>query len=284
MSRALIPTGVVVVLAVFAPVYWTVHQTTGSGFAGFEIWGRVLGKVWPWSLAILVVGSAWAWSIVVSVHAWCERRDQATLLREKLVRAELDALRAQLQPHFLFNCLHTVGCLVRSDDQHSALEALDRLGSLLRRSLVRSRSASVTVREELEFLRDYIALQRLRYGSRLDYTEDIDPDFLDQPIPTLTLQLLVENAVRHGALRHEGQGSIRVVIRPVEGQALFEVINDGHAGPHDANRGFGIGLRAIEERLQELIDPRARLELTEERGETTARILVPCALNKEEAA
>jgi len=273
-----------VILAVFAPVFWTVHQTTGTGFAGFAIWGRVLGQVWPWSAAILVIGAAWGWSVIFAVQTWHERQAQATQMREKLIRAELDALRAQLQPHFLFNCLHTVGSLVREDEPRSALEALDRLGSLLRRSLVRSQSACVTLREELDFVRDYVALQRLRFGDRLDYSEDIEPHCIEQHIPTLTLQLLVENAVRHGALRHEGKGRIRITARSGHGQVILEVVNDGHAGPHDANRGFGIGLRAIEERLHELVDPRALLELTEVRGQTTARILVPCGANKEVAA
>ena len=282
--RALVPAFLVVLLAIFAPVFWAVHEATGSGFAPPEVWMRVLAKVWPWSLAILLVGAAWAWSILHAVDAWCARREEARHLGEELARAELDALRARLQPHFLFNCLHTVGSLVRGGDDRAALEALDRLGSLLRRSLVRNNSACVTLREELEFVRDYVALQRLRYGDRLEFLEDIDPDCLDQPLPTLTLQLLVENAARHGALRYEGRGRIRVVARPGDTCTLLEVLNDGHAGPHDDNRGFGIGLRAIEERLHELVDPRCRLELNELGGETLARILVPRAKPKEEAA
>src|SRR5258708_23882215 len=127
-------------------------------------------------------------------HAW-----RATRLEMQLVQARLDALVGQLQPHFLFNTLHTISAFVLEDPKQ-ANRMITRLSELLRQSFNRERGPLVTLEEELELLDHYVAIQEARFGDRLRVTFRVDPRAASAVVPTLLLQPLVENAIRHGVV------------------------------------------------------------------------------------
>src|SRR6185436_4469304 len=138
-----------------------------------------------------------------------EREQQASLLESRLNQAELRALQAQLQPHFLFNTLNGIATLVRRDAA-KAEEMLLSLSDLLRISLSSSRQHEIPLREELDFLGRYLAIQRMRFGDRLRVTEEIEPSAMDCLVPALLLQPLVENAIRHGLEPSGKHGELRI--------------------------------------------------------------------------
>lgn len=183
------------------------------------------------------------------------------------VRAELQALRAQLNPHFLFNTLHSITALVRSDAAR-AEGALEQLAACLRHVLAVNAAGTeeVALGDELGFVRDYLALERLRHGNRLRVIEEIDPDVLDAPVLAFLLQPLVENAIRHGMAPLTRPVTIRLSARAVDDDLLLEVADDG-AGSTGSTRDGGIGLRALRQRLQARHDGAATLQVTTAPGE-----------------
>jgi LytS/YehU family sensor histidine kinase len=171
-------------------------------------------------------------------------------------RAELQALRAQLNPHFLFNTLHSVITLVR-DDPSAAENALVRFGSLLRYALDSSRRGDedATLEEEMSFVHGYVELEKMRAGERLRIVEEIDPDTLDCVLPILTLQPLVENAIRHGIAPHASGGDVRITAKLVNDDLVIAVADNGGGSTMenvDAANGLGLGLvrKRIETRFQ----------------------------------
>ncbi|HVF38558.1 MAG TPA: histidine kinase [Gemmatimonadaceae bacterium] len=166
-------------------------------------------------------------------------------------RAELQVLRGQLNPHFLFNTLHSLTALVR-EDPRAAEDSLIKFGSLLRYVLDASRNEGddATVEEELEFVRGYLAIEKMRLGSRLDIVEDIDPDSLDCTVPILTLQPLVENAIRHGiAPRSEG-GAVRISAAVMDNDLVLTVSDNGDGTSDTAiNTSDGVGLALVRKRI-----------------------------------
>ena len=174
-----------------------------------------------------------------------EKDLEAVELRRQLVEAQLAALRAQLQPHFLFNTLHTIGVFTRKDPEQ-ANRILTLVGDLLRRSLETVRTQEITLREELEFLSPYIEIQRTRFHDRLSIDLDIDDQVLECRVPSLVLQPLVENAVRHGVEARSGSGKIRIGATRENGSLLLEVVDDGvglpvAAGSVPMREGMGLG-------------------------------------------
>jgi sensor histidine kinase YesM len=170
---------------------------------------------------------------------------EARLLAE---RAQLAALRARLNPHFLFNALHTVSSLVTVDPA-AADEALERLGGLLRYALDES-SDEVPLESEWAFTRDYLAFERLRLGDRLRTREDLEPDALAVDVPLLLLQPIVENAIRHAIAPSSAGGTIRIGARIDSGVLNLRVDDDGPgARREEVERGQGIGLRSLKRRL-----------------------------------
>jgi sensor histidine kinase YesM len=182
------------------------------------------------------------------------REREAATARAEAARAtaELSALRGQLNPHFLFNTLHTLTALVRRDPE-TAESALEQFGEMLRYVLDVNRASreDVTLAEEVEFVRNFLALEQLRLGDRLRYVERLDPEAWDCIIPSLTLQPLVENAVKYAIAPNVGGGTI-VVSSSLENSSLVLEISDD--GPGDAgaweHAGFGVGLRAVRQRLE----------------------------------
>jgi anti-sigma regulatory factor (Ser/Thr protein kinase) len=180
-----------------------------------------------------------------------EREQRASLLESRLNQAELRALQAQLQPHFLFNTLNGIATLVRRDAA-KAEEMLLSLSDLLRISLSSSRQHEIPLREELDFLGRYLAIQRMRFGDRLGVTEVVEASAMDCLVPALLLQPLVENAIRHGLEPSGKPGELRIT-GARDGEWLRLTVEDDGVGlPPGDERRAGVGLANARERLAAL--------------------------------
>ena len=173
-------------------------------------------------------------------------------LQVELAKAELDALRVQLHPHFLFNTLNAISMLVRKGEGDTAVRMIAGLSDLLRLALATAGQQEVPLRQELDFLERYLCLQQIRFPDRLQIRMKIDPDTLEARVPSLVLQPLAENAVRQGIAPSIAGGSVEVAaVR--EGEELVLRVRDTGVGlqPGSESSG-GVGLRNVRERLQHL--------------------------------
>jgi len=180
-----------------------------------------------------------------------EGRVKASQLETRLAQAQLEALKMQLHPHFLFNTLHSISSLVREDPE-AAETMIARLSELLRLSLENGGTEQVPLSKELEFVERYLEIEQIRFEDRLQVRFDIDPRTLDAQVPNLILQPLVENAIRHGI--GQGPGG-RVEIRSgfAEGKLLLQVLDDGaglNSEGSSARAGAGLGLTNTRARLE----------------------------------
>ncbi len=179
----------------------------------------------------------------------------------QLVESQLRLLQAQIEPHFLFNTLSNVTSMIRTNPQ-GAEQTLNNLSSLLRHNLRRTREPTTTLGEELDILRAYLEIQKIRMGARLEYKLEVDAAIRSQPLPPMLIQPLVENAIAHGIEPQETGGEV-VVSATVTGGALLIRVSDTGGGMQTMSSGSGTGLRNIRERLQVLFDGEASLRLTE---------------------
>ncbi len=205
----------------------------------------------------LSLQAVWFTLAVAGLHAWYAlaaaraRELRAAQLETSLAQAQLRNLRLQLQPHFLFNALNTISSTMY-EDPRAADEMLDQLAELLRASLRTAQTDEVPLREELALLDRYLALLRARFGERLEVAFQLDPDVSSALVPSLLLQPLVENAVRHGNAERVGRGTIAVRARREEGRLVLEVEDDGPGdlGRNGDRSSSGLGLAATAERLR----------------------------------
>jgi two-component system LytT family sensor kinase len=208
-----------------------------------------------------------------------ERKNREAMLRELAAQAELKALRAQINPHFLFNSLNTIADLIVTDpDKAEAMTVL--LAKIFRHVLMQSDQQFSRVAEEMEFLRTYLDIEQVRFGARLRVSMDMDPTVSQEPIPSLILQPVVENAIKHGLAPKVGDGHISITAA-VQGEFLRLAVEDDGVGvqlatPSASAAGNGLGLKIIAERLRTLYDGRASLDvqLAESLG-SRVTILIP---------
>lgn len=187
---------------------------------------------------------------------------------ESLAReAALTALKMQINPHFLFNTLASIRTLSRIQPE-TAHEAISQLSSLFRYALLSAKHETVPLREELTIVRDYLALERLRFEDRLQWSFRVSPELESLPIPPMTLQILVENAVKHGIEETSGGGEIRVEVETLQNEIFARVINTGKL--NKTIRGNGIGLEKSRERLRLLFGASADITLREVLHETSS--------------
>ena len=198
------------------------------------------------------------YAALLGVLVLVEQIRQRDAARRELVAAQLRALRAQLQPHFLFNTLHTIGVTAKQDGT-TAARMTTLLGDLLRQSVQEREHATVPLAQELELLQPYVQLQQLRFGDRLQVVVDVPEDVLAAEVPDLVLQPLVENALRHGIERLPGAGTIVVRARRSGPFLRLQVIDDGAGLDAAATEGTGLG--ATRARLAAIYGERAALEL-----------------------
>ena len=225
-----------------------------AGMAGAWFAARGPGIVWG-----SFTNALYYWVIVGVYQAVLYRRLAARLSAE-LAQAQLDALRTQLQPHFLFNVLNSATVLTTADPAR-ANRVLLKLSELLRATLDRAAPHEVPLRQELAQLEPYLEIQQIRFGARLAIARELEPETLDALVPSLVLQPLVENAVRHGIEPNPAGGTVTIRSRASDGMLHLEVRDTGSDRPHGPNGPEGIGLANTRARLAKLYGARHQLEL-----------------------
>jgi two-component system, LytTR family, sensor kinase len=232
--------------------------------------------MWLYLLVILTT----VLCVAIPIKIWNSARIEHRLQEQEklLMAARVEALASQINPHFLFNTLTSISSLIRSQPE-TARMLIVKLSGLLRR-LLRSQEHFVTLRQELEAVDEYLDIEAIRFGPKLHIEKSIAADTLDIVIPSMLLQPLVENSIKHGLAQKVGIG--RITIRSVlqNGHAIIDVIDDGVGlNPSDADRvktGSGIGLRNVNERLKVIYGANYQLQLDSVPGEgTCARIVIP---------
>jgi len=186
-----------------------------------------------------------------SYAAIARNRVREERLRELAARSELKALKAQINPHFLFNALNSISALISSDPD-AAQQTLERLAGIFRGTLLASEKGSVPFRKEMELVDAYLDVERARFGRRLSVEQSIDPGARDVPVPPLILQPVVENAVRHGISPTVEGGTVRIDAKLVDGALRIVVQDDGEGtGLIDLEEMLaeGYGLRNVRDRL-----------------------------------
>jgi two-component system LytT family sensor kinase len=224
-------------------------------------------------------------TVSTPIKIWNNARIEHRLQEQEklLLAAKVEALKSQINPHFLFNTLTSVSSLIRSQPE-TARAVIQKLSGLLRK-LMQSQEQFVTLREELAAIDEYLDIEVIRFGSRLSVKKSIAPDTLDMVVPSLLLQPLVENCIKHGFARKVGPGTITIRSKREGTLAVIEVEDDGlgiseERLPHALSSG--IGLANVNERLRVLYGASGRLALTGSPGRgACARVEIPLALVEE---
>jgi sensor histidine kinase YesM len=191
---------------------------------------------------------------------------------------ELQNLKSQINPHFLFNALNSVNALMAKEPE-KARTMNAKLAQLLRISLDGYDRKFVTLRQELDFIRNYLDIEKVRFGDKLTVVENIDPKFLDTKIPSMLLQPIVENAVKHGIAKKAGGGDLQLTVRDENGGMIIEILNGGKTARHPNPAEMlekGIGLKNTNERLTRIYGEAFGLRITDQpAGKFTVRIKIP---------
>jgi two-component system LytT family sensor kinase len=244
----------------------------GALFRGFSNLRIEFLRLLPWRVLIDLLVYC---SLLGLGYAWhnAARAARAEALR---AQAELEALRSQLNPHFILNTFHALIGLVRRDPA-AAEDALERLGDLLRYSLRIQREGrdEVTLQDEWAFVQSYIDLERLRLEDRLRVTFDAASETLDCFVPSFALQTLVENSIHHAIAPRAAGGRLAVSARQVEDRLIVRVEDDGPGGAAPPSDGNHVGLRLLRERLAALYGAHARLDLEAAPGGAAAVLDLP---------
>ncbi len=263
-------------------VIWGLAAVVDAGFWSGTAWGvaKFLGRfdalhalpqrITPalpvfWSLGIvLYLASAAFYYLLIALQRAQKAEAEHLQLRMLAQEAELKALRAQLNPHFLFNSLNSISALT-SVDAKRAREMCLLLSDFLRKSLGLGERRQVALREELDLVRAYLSIEQIRFGERLKVAWDIAPEAEGALVPTLLLQPLVENAIKHGISALPEGGELRLQARVQQGTVTFTVDNPA---TQDAplKPGLGMGLRQVRQRLWGRYPDRCRFESGYEEG------------------
>jgi two-component system, LytTR family, sensor kinase len=233
----------------------------------------------PHPLSIVALFATTLFAITLPLKIWNNSRNEKKLEAQQLLlnEARLAALQRQIKPHFLFNTLNSVASLIRSNPEQ-ARTVVYKLSAILRR-LLRKQENLAPLREELSFIDDYLAIEMVRFGDKLRFQKDIEPDTLDRLVPSMLLQPLIENSIRHGLSSKVDAGMIRVRSRAAEGRLHVTVEDDGVGISENRLATLfeqGIGVSNVNERLKVLFGADYRMWVESKPGEgTTTGIEIP---------
>ncbi len=231
-----------------------------------------------WQLVVILIATIMA--VAVPIKIWNSARMEMNLEQHQqlLLKARMDALSSQINPHFLFNTLNTVSSLIRFDPDMARVVVI-KLSNILRR-LLRKHETFVPLREELDFIDDYLDIEVARFGrDNLQISKEIDEHTLDAFVPSMLLQPIVENSLKHGLASKLEGGRICLRTSSRDGRLVIEVEDNGVGIPEDRMPqvyGDGIGISNVHERLHVLYRDDFRMEISSREGQgTLIRIEVP---------
>jgi two-component system LytT family sensor kinase len=263
-----------------------------AALVSLELLRQALGHRWehiffhvapddaPWLLGFVVFATVLC--VAVPIKIWNSARIEHRLQEQEklLMAARVQALANQINPHFLFNTLTSISSLIRSQPE-TARTLIVKLSGLLRR-LLRAQEHFVTLREELEAIDEYLDIEAVRFGPKLIIEKVIDPATLDVVVPSMLLQPLVENSIKHGLSPKIGEGRVLIRSSRQNGHTTIDIIDNGvgvtnaQVDRTDLTRGTGIGLQNVNERLRVIYGTNYQLQLDSVPGEgTCARIVIP---------
>jgi two-component system, LytTR family, sensor kinase len=286
----------------FKPVStWIVHivacGTINLGIAGWNAWLEVMLNPWakaapdPFRLLWFykfyngMLSSAFLYGGVIALSYVLDSRErlarqqtETARLNEQLSKAQLNALRRQIEPHFLFNTLNAIAGLVREKRNDDAVDMIAGLSDFLRRVIDESGKQQVPLGDEMEFLQKYLDIQKVRFAERLQLRVDVPKELFNAQVPTLILQPMVENAIKHGIAKRAQGGLVRIAAVRSNGMLTLSVYNDGPKLPANWDEsGSGIGISNARIRLQSLYGEACSLSLqNREPGGVEVSVSVPC--------
>jgi two-component sensor histidine kinase len=257
---------VAVHLAAFAAITGVSETWTTTLQVLFNPWGN---HKWPtfvdtWSTNLLyqVLLLLIAYVLILTVTYVVDARDRSVQLNEKLSRAQLAALRSQIEPHFMYNTLNAIAGLVRDQRNDAAVSMIVGLSEFLRRASEDSHRAQVSLAEEVEYLQRYLDIQKIRFGERLQVSLDIPAELMGANVPNLLLQPLVENAIKHGISKRVAGGMVRVTGTRHRDVLHLSVHNDGPWNEEDFDATHtGVGIGNLRTRLEILHGAQSGLTL-----------------------
>ena len=259
---------VIVTLVDVATFYFIAKRIPANPLEGYQ-----RGFVQTLLMFVLVASAVLALDHMRIARA---REQAAARLETDLARARLDTLRRQIQPHFLFNTLNTIAELIESDPPRAG-KMVAQLGDLLRRSLHDGEERLVRLGAELDFVRAYTDIERVRFESWLNIVEDVDPNLREALVPPMILQPLVENAIKHGIAPSRRSGTITIRAARSDERLRLEVVDDG-VGVDHSNGREGIGLKTTRERIGHMFGEQGDFVIQSTAAGTRAVIEMPIIL------
>jgi hypothetical protein len=256
-----------VLISVVAETWSTVLQVL------FNPWNNrkwpTFVDTWTVELTFKVLTFLIVYALILTVTYLVDAREsmahqvaETARLNEELSKAQLAALRRQIEPHFMYNTLNSIAGLVRDHRNDAAVSMIVGLSEFLRRSSEDSHRSQVALREEVEYLQRYLEIQKVRFGERLQVSVDIPPELLCAQVPNLLLQPLVENAIKHGIAKRVAGGNVRVAGACHNGNLCLSVYNDAPSLPADWQATpTGVGIANLRTRLQILHGNVSELQL-----------------------
>ena len=221
------------------------------------------------------------WNMVYYIYHFVERNRKQqldTLRLEAMVKSlELQTIKSHINPHFIFNALNSIRALV-DENPERARTAITELSNILRSSMQAEKMETVPLQQELDIVKDYLALEHMRFEERLQIEMDIDEDTLNQPIPPMMLQTLVENAIKHGISKQINGGLIRIISDFKDNHHELVVQNSGKLNGFATVKEDGFGIRSTQDRLNLLYQGKANFDIHEiAGGMVESRIIMPVA-------
>ncbi|GHF77968.1 sensor histidine kinase [Thalassotalea marina] len=238
-----------------------------------------------WLLFSLSTMLVWTAIFFIMLYNTRLQKEHEMLLRAQTAAkdAQLQMLRYQLNPHFMFNTMNAISTLIYKKDNDKAGEMLDKLCAFFRFTLDENTSKVTTLAQEINLLELYLSIEKVRFGERLQVKTDIDNSLLQMKVPSLLLQPIVENAIKYGVEMSKERGLIVISAKQKDGYCQIAVTNEGAVPQQNQRTGFGIGLNNTKERIDTMYSGNAIITVTPSSTSTTVTLKLPYALEEAHA-
>ncbi|MGB3585516.1 MAG: histidine kinase [Tunicatimonas sp.] len=247
-----------------------------------KTWQELIA-LWEHTWYDIFLGSTVYWIILIVLlalenrHRYRNERLTSLDLRNRLSEGQLNQMKLQMQPHFLFNALNTIAMMVRKNNQRAAIDMLSSLSEMLRNSLSRNRQSLIPLKDELQLIDQYLTIEKSRYQDRLTVEQTIQDETLTVKVPNLILQPIVENAFKHGISQSLQAARLTISTQLERDKLVLEVFNTGNQLPEDWSftRNQGIGLGNTVNRLMQFYQGNFKFQITEREDGVLVRIVLP---------